>query len=443
MIKTAIKALLISLAAISAVPVLGLEPSYTHLQTKKLIDNTKMIFVDGKPDSLERKTVEDSIRNEFISFYYNQFRHFNDPAAPYFQFVSRDAKLSMGIGGAVRMRVYYDFAGAIPAPGFAPYLIPIPKSETDRRQLGTSPAGTCLFFTVLGQNSFFGKYQLYIECNFNGYGSRDFKLKKAFAQFRDWTVGYAPSTFCDLAAQTPMVDANGQENKIAPANVLVRYMPTVGDRWVFAISAESPDHPANYSTDDNCAKVRNWSPDVCAFVQYQWALDQHIRLSGMYRNMPYRNLIKKKNHNVAGWGVQLSAVVKPLPQLTGYFSGCYGHGYTSILNDLLIGNYDLMTDPRDAGSMYSPAALGWSAGVQFNFRPNLFSTVSMGQVRYLPKRKVSPDEYRYGHIVAVNLFWNPTPRSQFGLEFDYGSRTNQSGANGNAHRIGAMAQFSF
>ncbi len=442
MIKTIFKGLLTMLMTISAFPASASQPSLTHQQTKKLIDNTKIIYIDGKPDSLTQKAVEDSIKNEFINFYYDQFRHFNDPAAPYFQFMSRGNGISMGIGGAVRMRAYYDFAGALPIAAFSPYMIPIPKSETDRRQLGTTPAGTCLFFTVLGRNSFFGKYRLYIECNFNGYGSRDFKLKKAYAQFRDFTVGYAPSTFSDLTAQTPMVDANGPANKIAPSNVLVRYMPTVG-RWVFAVSAESPDSPANYTVDENCAKVRNWSPDLCGFIQYQWALDQHIRLSGMYRNMSYRNLLKEKNYNVAGWGVQLSGVVKPLPQLTGYFSGCYGHGYTSVLNDLLMGKYDLMADPLEPGSMYSPGAYGWSAGLQYNFRPNLFTTVSMGQVRYLPQRKVSPDEYRYGQIIAANIFWNPTPRAQFGLEFDYGKRKNQSGADGTAHRIGAMVQFSF
>ena len=155
--------------------------------------------------------------------------------------MSRDARMSMGLGGAVRMRGYYDWGGAVPSPAFAPYMIPIPADPASMRQFGTTPAGTCLFFQVLGNSEVFGKFQLYIEANFNGYQARDFHLKKAYAQFRDITVGLASSTFSDPAAQTPMIDANGAANKIAPCNVLVRYMPTIAGRWVVAVSAESPD----------------------------------------------------------------------------------------------------------------------------------------------------------------------------------------------------------
>ena len=48
----------------------------------------------------------DSVRRLVELFYYDQFRSFSDPEAPYFLFMSRDAKLAMGIGGAIRMRAY-------------------------------------------------------------------------------------------------------------------------------------------------------------------------------------------------------------------------------------------------------------------------------------------------------------------------------------------------
>ena len=154
-----------------------------------------------------------------------------------FLFMSKDARLAMGIGGAVRMRGYYDWGGAIPASGFAPYLIPMDPAPEKMRKLGTTPAGTCLFFRVIGRNKTLGTYQLYIEANFNGYSSRDFHLKKAYAIINDFTVGYAPSTFSDLAAIAPTVDAQGPNNKISPTRVLVRYMPAIRDRWYLAVSA--------------------------------------------------------------------------------------------------------------------------------------------------------------------------------------------------------------
>ena len=47
------------------------------------------------------------------------------------------------------------------SPGFAPYLIPMTPDPGNMKNFGTSPAGTCLFFRVLGSNKTRGKYQLY------------------------------------------------------------------------------------------------------------------------------------------------------------------------------------------------------------------------------------------------------------------------------------------
>ncbi len=196
----------------------------------------------------------------------------------------------MGIGGAVRMRAYYDWGGAMPASGFAPYMIPMNPSPTDMRHFDTTPAGTCLYFRVLGRNKMLGTYQLYIEANFNGYQARDFHLKKAYAIINDFTVGYANSTFSDPAAVPPTVDAQGPNNKISPTAVLVRYMPVVKDKWVFAVSAETPANALDVD-NTNTQKVKNWMPDWAAFAQYQWAQGQHVRLSAIMRTLSYRDMI--------------------------------------------------------------------------------------------------------------------------------------------------------
>ena len=410
------------------------------------IDSTlasnKVVFIDGKPAAHEVQAQVDSIRRKISAFYYDQFRHFQDPGAPYFLFMSKDAALAMGIGGAVRMRAYYDWGGAIPASGFAPYLIPMTPDPTNMRHFDTTPAGTCLFFRVLGRNKTIGNYQLYIEANFNGYSSRDLHLKKAYAIINDFTVGYASSTFSDPAATPPTVDAQGPNNKISPTAVLVRYMPVVKNRWYFAVSAETPS--SALATDDvTTKKCSNWMPDFAAFAQYEWAPGQHVRLAGIARTLSYRDLVAARNHNEVGWGVLLSSVAHPLPQLTTYLSANYGRGTAGLGGDLLIGRYDLLAAPGQPGRLYSPASFGWCAGVQYNFRPDLFMSVSASQTRLLPSQQVSPDEYKYGLWGAVNIFWNMTPRMQVAAEFDLGSRHNFSGDHRIARRIGAMCQFSF
>lgn len=413
--------------------------SLVEIQQDSLVKSHKIITIDGP--KINTTGHSDSVRALIETFYYDQFRHFQDPDAPYFLFMSHDASLAMGIGGCVRMRGYFDWDGAIPAPGFAPYLIPMNPQPNAMRNFDTTPAGTCLFFRVIGRNKSLGNYQLYIEANFNGYQARDFHLKKAYAIINDFTIGYAPSTFSDPSALPPTVDAQGPSNKISPTSVLVRWMPQYKN-WTFAVSAETPSTSID-ADNVYTQKVNNWIPDGAAFIQYQWDKMSHIRFSSIVRALSYRDLITAENHYRAGWGLQLSGVAHPLPQLTTYATLNYGHGYASLGGDLLIGSYDLISNPKVEGTLYAPASLGYCFAVQYNFRPNLFVSTSFSATRFLPSHSVPASEYRYGLCGDINIFWNLTPRIMAGAEFDYGKRKDFSGQSRWAKRIGAVAQFSF
>lgn len=387
----------------------------------------------GAPDSTYRRLAE---------FVIDQFRSFQDPEAPYFMLMSKDSQLAMGIGGAVRMRGYYDWGHVIPVSGFAPYLIPMQADPASPRKFGTTPAGTCLFFRVIGRNKALGHYQLYVEANFNGYESRDLHLKKAYAVINDFTIGYASSTFSDPAATPPTVDAQGPTNKLANTAVLVRWMHTWRDSWVLALSAETPSTAID-ADDTTTRKVSDWMPDAAAFVQYQWGRSSHLRLSGVVRHLAYRDVAAARNCNRTGWGLMLSGTGHPTRNITSYASVNYGHGYAGLGGDLIIGRYDMVADPMRPGRMYAPASFGYCLGLQYNFRPNLFVSANFSQTRYLPAHAVAPVEYKYGMMAAANVFWNLTPRIQVGAEYDWGLRRNFSGEHAMAQRLGAMCQFSF
>lgn len=433
------RTLLVAIVATIGISVTAQETqTLTAIQHDSLISSHKIINIDGPNPTTP---YNDSIRSLIETFYYDQFRHFQDPDAPYFLFMSHDASLAMGMGGCVRMRGYFDWDGAIPAAGFAPYLIPMNPDPARMRNFDTTPAGTCLFFRVIGRNKTLGYYQLYIEANFNGYQARDFHLKKAYAMINDFTIGYAPSTFSDPAALPPTVDAQGPSNKISPTNVLVRWMPQYRD-WTFALSAETPS-TAISADGVSTQKVNNWIPDGAAFVQYQWDKQSHVRLATVVRALSYRDMLAGQNHYKAGWGLLLSSVAHPTRAITTYATLNYGRGYASLGGDLLIGSYDLVGNPSVPGTLYAPASLGYCLGVQYNLRPNLFVSTMFSATRFLPSHGAAPGEYRYGICGDLNIFWNLTPRIMMGAEFDYGKRKDFSGQSRWAKRIGAVAQFSF
>ncbi len=427
---------LLAFIAMGAVQAFATSPA--EEQHDSLVADHKIIFFGPGQDP-----GSDSIRNLVENFYYDQFRSFQDPQAPYFLFMSRDAKLAMGIGGVVRMRGYYDWGGTTGIPSFSPFFIPTQRNELDRRRLGTTPAGTALFFRVIGKNKKLGEYQLYIEANFNGYQSRDFHLKKAYAILNDWTIGYAPSTFGDPAAVPPTIDSNGPTMKMDATNVLVRYMHKF-EKSGFRVAASVETPSMSLQTDGQQEAARSqYLPNLAAMLQYEWGNGDHVRLSGITRFLPYRDLLTGHNYQPLGWGVQLSTVFSPVAPLTLYGTINGGKSYANFGGDFLLGKYDLVADPDRPGRLSTVPGWGYFVGAQYYFRPNLFSAATFGQGRYLPSCRTEGSDYKYGLYAAINLFWEPSPRIRFGGEFNIGKRQNFDGTHGWAQRIGALAQFSF
>lgn len=310
-----------------------------HMQD--LRESHKVIYFDGaKP-----LASSDSIRHLMDQFYVNQFRHFQDPQAPYFLMMSRDAKLAMGIGGAVRMRGYYDFDGAMPSSAFLPYTIPVPADKYNRRKLSATPAGTALFFQIIGINKTLGNFSAFIQGNFDGYDGLGFKIKKSYVIINDWTIGYNTSTFVDPAANPPVIDASGPNGQTNNTSVLLRWMHSMKSRWMVAASVEFPS--SKVAADGVLTKKQNdWFPDIVAFGQYQWAQGEgHLRLSGLLRVMPYYDLVTDHDHSKIGWGAHLSTVSPIGYGWKVYGSVVGGAGIGSYTNEMMADNLDLLNTP--------------------------------------------------------------------------------------------------
>ena len=400
-----------------------------------IVNSTHIIGVGGDVAST------DSARALVAQFYLDQFRHFQDPEAPYFMFMSRNANLALGIGGTINVKARYDWNGSIPDEDFVPYEIPIPKDPSSRRKIQGSPSGTSLFLTLLGRQGRLGQFMGYVEGEFSGYKKVGFKLKKAYFTFSDWTVGYARSTFSDPGAEAPLIDGGGINGKVSHTTVLARYMHSFRSGWTIAASVEIPDFGAT-EIEGQTKKNSAYVPDIAAFGQYSHG-DSHVRLAAIFRQLPYRNLLRGKNHSVSGWGVQLSTVLATSRRLTLFASANVGQGISSYSNDLSVDAYDLVDNPDAPGTLYAPTVWSLSAGAQFYWTRNLFSALTVSECRYMPRHRALPDAYKYGLYGAVNIFYNITDRLQAGLEYVVGKRKDFSHAHASADCLYAQLQFSF
>lgn len=408
-----------------------------HIEDLK--NSQKIIYFNGN----ENQASSDSVRALMDKFYIDQYKHFQDPEAPYFLLMSRDATLAMGIGGAVRMRGWLDFDGAVPYNGFIPATISVPSNPEMRRRLDATPSGTALFFRIIGTNKALGNFSAYIQGSFDGGTGREFKIKKSYVTINDWTIGYATSTFCDLAANPPVIDAQGPCGQTNNTSVLLQWRHLIKNKWCIAASAEFPASGI-LADDKNTRAVKDWAPDIVAYTQYQWFNGAgHIRLSGLLRTIPFRNLIKANNNTKLGFGMQASTIIPLGYNFTIYGEGVGGRGCETYINDMMVTTYDLIQEPNSPGEMYAPWCYGLTAGAKYNFLPNLFVSASASEARLMPKDGVAPTFYKYGLYGVANIIWNMSPRLQVGAEYLMGMRKNMNGESASAKRVNLLFQFSF
>ncbi|MDE6273012.1 MAG: porin [Muribaculaceae bacterium] len=411
-----------------------------QIQRQKLLDRQKVISL-GQNDPTVSSA--DSLKVLMNIFYSDQFRKFSDPEAPYFMVMSKDTHLAMGVGGILLVRGWEDWNGVVEPYVFSPYNIPIPKNPARRQRLYATPANSGFFLTLLGRNTAVGDFMAHLEGAFNGYQRMGFKVRRAYIRLKGFTAGYALSTFLDAGAMPRMVDGGVYSGTVDRANILVRYQKDFKSGWSVAGGLEFP----NTYIEDVSGSVEACSPylpDLAAFGQYRWDEGfSHVRLSGLLRTLGYRDLLSQRNHNKLGWGLALSSTVKVIPDLSLYGAVVYGKGHLSYLSDMSNGAHDLVAVAGCPGVLQAPEAFSYFVGGKYNFRPELYSTVTFSQVRNYENLPADPEGYKYGLCGAANIFWEITPRLILGAEYMIGERMNFDGSHGSSNRAEAMFQLSF
>lgn len=81
---------------------------FDDINRSELIKDSEVIYL-GNSDEQTKAQAHRKLINQF---YEDQFRHAQDPEAPYFMLMSRNNKLAMGIGGDLNFIGSYDFDGS-------------------------------------------------------------------------------------------------------------------------------------------------------------------------------------------------------------------------------------------------------------------------------------------------------------------------------------------
>ena len=394
------------------------------------------VIVTDKPQTTDKKVIK--------AMYEANGKHFQDPRAPRFLFMDRKGKVALGIGGYVKGTVSVDMDGISDNLDFVTADIPAPKQPDMRNQFLMDASTSRLFLKLVGANTAIGNFTAYVETDFrskNGH-QYDLRLRQAYIRLGNLLFGRARSTFADGAAGPPTIDFEGPSGSVSKKNTMIQYKQQIDKNWSFAASIESPSERYTVKKEQSEA-IKQRMPDIPAYLQYQWDEGKsHIRLSGLFRALSYRNLVTAENKYAIGWAAQLSGMVAFTPRITFYYQAAYGKGYADYLNDLGGSGYDLIPD-GDGGKLTAPYALGIVGGLQYNICKNFFVSASYSQCRLYDQASLDGSAYKYGDYVVANAFYSPFSNCQVGVEFLYGNRHNHDHTSGNAHRLNAMIQYNF
>ncbi len=382
---------------------------------------------------------------DLVAILYNrQNLHFSDPSAPRFLFFDREGKVAMGIGGYVKGTMQYDFGGAIDqGASFVTYDIPVPANPAMRNQFFANANQSTIFLQMIGRSERFGTYEVFVRTNFSGGGPTgyDLKLKMAYLRVGYVTAGLTNSVFVDGEAGTPTIDDQGPAGEMSAKNIQLQYMPKIGP-LTLGVSAEMPS--AGYREDKLVQEIKQRVPDIPAFIQYGWnGGKSHIRLSGLLRNLSYRDLNAGQNKFATGWAAQVSGLINVIPQLTLFYQGAYGRGYARYINDLADADVDLIPDASAPGKMKAPQMSNFEGGLQINATKNLFFAASYSEAHLYGQQILGPDAYKYGRYLSCTAFYNLGEDLRVGIEYLRGSRHNIDHSDGHANRLIGMIQLTF
>ena len=359
----------------------------------------------------------------------NAPKYFNAPGMPRFSVIGNERAFYLGIGGYIRGTASYDFGNPIPSPlYFIPSAIPMDGEGGNSTSLQFSAASSNLFFNFVALPHTENKVGAYIDFGFaQGMGNYGFSLKAAYLTYRNLTVGYTTSLFTDGAAAAQTIDQQGPNAMTFLFNTVIDYQWPINRHWKVGAGLEMPSVDASYLNSTRAVNQR--LPDIPVYVQYSWKEGKGwLRLSGIMRNMYYRDQVAMKTDDVVGWGVKLSGVSPLSRSLNLYSQSVFGKGISSYVQDLQGLGMDMVPVRGNGGQMEAVEVVASYLGLQYMISQKLSIASTFSEVKaFLPENYEYMDDSTYKHgIYWVNtLIYRVSPVLTTGMEYLWGSRKNR------------------
>lgn len=280
----------------------------------------------------------------------------------------------------------------------------------------------------------------------NGY---DLRLRRAFVQYDNLTVGQDWTTFQYLGALPESADFLGpSEGTVFVRQALVRYSMPLSKNATLHLAVENPETESASVTATGGSPAltlhdTSHVPDIVARLNYKAPFGE-FSVAGIGRQL--RASSGSFSDTTGSWGVSVGGNI-PVPVMTHSdfrFMATYGSGlgrYVAV-NFAPGAISDTSTGTLRAVKLFSAMAsvkLGWTESLRSTFMAGYMhvdypDVLTMAQIGTFNKESWS---------LGGNLFWSPVKDVDFGVEYRRAHREIENGATGNLDRWYVAAKYSF
>ncbi len=266
-------------------------------------------------------------------------------------------------------------------------------------------------------------------------GQTTLRLRHAYAELGKFGAGQYWSPFMDIDVFPNSIEYWGPNGMVFFRNVQFRYMPIQGETRL-TIALERPGASSDqgiYVERPELDGIRSKFPlpDLSAEYRYAGGFG-YVELAGILRNIGWEDQggdpVRDLTDNVLGWGLNLSSNVKMGSSLLGKFQVVYGEGISNYMNDATsdIGIENNFGDPVQPVIGVPLPLLGIVAFLDQKWSDKFTTSIGYSSLDITNAETAAPTTFKKGQYFLGNLLYYPTENAMMGVEFQYGTRENES-----------------
>jgi len=268
-------------------------------------------------------------------------------------------------------------------------------------------------------------------------GLTTIRLRHAWGQWKQIGAGQTNSQFMDIDVFPNTVEYWGPNGMLFFRNVQLFWEPIAKeDGTHLRVAIEAPGASGDGGVYADRIELQNItprfsSPDFTGHyrVARPWG---HVQISGAVRRISWDDNLKTDQFDLSGdtwgWGIAPSVVYKATAQDTVRAQFTYGEGIQNYFNDAPI-DVGLKSNGSDRVTPVTGEALpifGMVLALDHNWTDKWSTAMFYSRVDVDNSDLQTPDAYKNGEYIAVNLLTTPAKNVLMGGEFQYADRHNNS-----------------